>query len=152
MTAQWDAINWFGRGNELHNPKSFGREGSKAWALSMVGHFSLSPPRFAFLAWDDYACSRFAPSTMGTTFSLFIFFLSFTEINQWTCLNSISTLSNGSQMLKHVLNYRPLYPYLLFSREQNFPINVAILEATEWCQRDLSLKFHIMPLGNVILK
>ena len=83
---------------------------------------------------------------------VYFFFLSFTEINQWTCLNSISTLSNGSQMLKHVLNYRPLYPYLFFSREQNFPINVAILEATEWCQRDLSLKFHIMPLGNVILK
>ena len=31
-----------------------------------------------------------------------------------------------------------------FSREQNFPINVAIRKATEWRQRDLSLKFHIM--------
>ena len=32
----------------------------------------------------------------------------------------------------------------IFSREQNFPINVAIRKATEWRQRDLSLKFHIM--------
>ena len=30
----------------------------------MVPHFSLSPPRFAFLAWGDYACSRFALSTI----------------------------------------------------------------------------------------
>ena len=33
---------------ELHTPKSVGREGSKAWALSVVPHFSLSPPRVAF--------------------------------------------------------------------------------------------------------
>ena len=32
----------------------------------------------------------------------------------------------------------------IFCREQNFPINVAIRKATEWRQRDLSLKFHIM--------
>ena len=37
-----DALNWFGRGNELHTPK----------------------PRFAFLAWGDYTCSRFARSTI----------------------------------------------------------------------------------------
>ena len=43
-----DALNWFGRGYELHTPKSVGREGSKAWALSVVPHFSLSPPRVAF--------------------------------------------------------------------------------------------------------
>ena len=43
-----DALNWFGRGNELHTPKSVGREGSKAWALSVVPHFSLSPPRVPF--------------------------------------------------------------------------------------------------------
>ena len=61
-----DALSWFGRGNELHTPKSFQfvREGSKSWALSMVPHFSLSPPRFAFLAWGDYTCSRFARSTI----------------------------------------------------------------------------------------
>ena len=73
-------------------------------------------------------------------------FLSFTETNWWTCLNSICTLSSGSQILKHLLNYRPFYLFYLFffSREQNFPINVAIRKATEWRQRDLSLKFHIM--------
>ena len=43
-----DALNWFGRGYELHTPKLVGREGSKAWALSVVPHFSLSPPRVAF--------------------------------------------------------------------------------------------------------
>ena len=43
-----DALNWFGRGYELHTPKSVGREGSKAWALSVVPHFSLFPPRAAF--------------------------------------------------------------------------------------------------------
>lgn len=61
-----DALSWFGRGNELHTPKSFQfvREGPKSWALSMVPHFSLSPPRFAFLAWGDYTCSRFARSTI----------------------------------------------------------------------------------------
>ena len=59
-----DALNWFGSGNEVHTPKSVGRQGSKAWALSMVPHFSLSPPRFTFLEWGDYACSRFARSTI----------------------------------------------------------------------------------------
>ena len=43
-----DVLNWFGRGYELHTPKSVGREGSKAWALSVVPHFSLFPPRVAF--------------------------------------------------------------------------------------------------------
>ena len=51
--------------NELHTPKSVGREGSKAWALSVVPHFSLSPPRLAFLAWGDFhARSRFARSSI----------------------------------------------------------------------------------------
>ena len=60
-----DALNWFGRGYELHTPKSVGREGSKAWALSVVPHFSLSPPRLAFLAWGDFhARSSFARSTI----------------------------------------------------------------------------------------
>ena len=43
-----DALNWFGRGYELHTPKSVGRDGSKAWALSVVPHFSLSPSHVAF--------------------------------------------------------------------------------------------------------
>ena len=43
-----DALNWFGRRYALHTPKSVGREGSKAWALSVAPHFSLSPPRVAF--------------------------------------------------------------------------------------------------------
>ena len=29
------------------------REESKAWALSVVPNFSLSPPRLAFLMWGD---------------------------------------------------------------------------------------------------
>ena len=38
---------------------------SKGWALSAVPHFSLSPPRLAFLAWGDFhARSRFARSTI----------------------------------------------------------------------------------------
>ena len=33
-------------GYELHTPKSVSREESKAWALSVLPHFSLSPPPF----------------------------------------------------------------------------------------------------------
>ena len=33
--------------------RSVGREESKAWALSVIPHFSLSPPCLAFLMWDD---------------------------------------------------------------------------------------------------
>ena len=37
----------------------------KAWALSVVPRFSLSPPRLAFLAWDDFhARSLFDRSTI----------------------------------------------------------------------------------------
>ena len=37
------------------------RINSKAWALSVVPHFPLSPPRLAFLAWGDFhARSLFA--------------------------------------------------------------------------------------------
>ena len=50
---------------ELQTPKSFGREGSKAWALSVVPHFSLSLPSLVFLAWGDFhACSHFARCTI----------------------------------------------------------------------------------------
>ena len=45
-----DALNWFGRGYELHTPKSVGLEGSKAWDLFVVPHFSLSPPA-SLLSW-----------------------------------------------------------------------------------------------------
>ena len=38
-----DALNWFGRGCTLHTPKSVDREGSKAWALSVVPHFFSLP-------------------------------------------------------------------------------------------------------------
>ena len=71
-----DALNWFGRGYELHTPKSVGREGSKAWALSVVPHFSLSPPRVAFsrVGWFSRALafrSLYYPrGKMGTTRSL----------------------------------------------------------------------------------
>ena len=60
-----DALNWFERGYELHTPKSVGRGGTKAWALSVVPHFSLSPPHLAFHTWGDFqACSHFACSTI----------------------------------------------------------------------------------------
>ena len=50
---------------ELQIPKSFGREGSKAWALSVVPLFSVSLPSLVFLAWGDFhACSHFAPCTI----------------------------------------------------------------------------------------
>ena len=63
-----DALNWFGRGYELHTPKSVGREGSKAWALSVVPHFSLSPLRLAFLVWGDFhARSTIPEEKLGTT-------------------------------------------------------------------------------------
>ena len=57
--------------SELHTPKSVGREGSKGWALSVVPHFSLSPPRLAFLAWSDFhARSTIPEEKWGTTRSL----------------------------------------------------------------------------------
>ena len=43
-----------------------------------------------------------------------------------------------------IIHLSIFFIFFFFSREQNFPINVAIRKATEWCQRDLSLKFHIM--------
>ena len=50
---------------ELHTPKSFGHEGSKAWALSVVPHFSLSLLSLVFLAWCAFhACLRFAHCTI----------------------------------------------------------------------------------------
>ena len=71
-----DALNSFEKRYELHTPKSVGCKRSKTWALSVVPHFSLSPPRLAFLAWGDFhARSRFARSyyprgKMRTTRSL----------------------------------------------------------------------------------
>ena len=71
-----DALNWVRTWYDLHTPKSVGREGSKAWALSVVLIF-LSPRRVSpFLAWGDFhARSRFARPTIpeekwGTTRSL----------------------------------------------------------------------------------
>ena len=50
---------------ELHTPKSFGHEGSKAWALSVVPHFSLSLLSLVFLAWCAFhACLRLAHCTI----------------------------------------------------------------------------------------
>ena len=40
-------------------------KGSKAWALSVVPHFSLSLPSLVFLVWGDFhACSHFAGCTI----------------------------------------------------------------------------------------
>ena len=71
-----DALNWFKRRHELCTPKSVGREGSKAWALSVVSYFSLSPEHLALshLGWFSHVltfCSLFYPwEKMGTTRSL----------------------------------------------------------------------------------
>ena len=43
-----------------------------------------------------------------------------------------------------IIDLSIFFIFFFFSREQNFPINVAIRKATEWRQRDLSRKFHIM--------
>ena len=43
-----EALNSFGRGYQLHTPKSVGRKGLKAWALSVAPRFSFSPPRVLF--------------------------------------------------------------------------------------------------------
>ena len=43
-----------------------------------------------------------------------------------------------------IIDLSIFFIFFFFSREQNFPINVAIRKATEWCQRDLSLTFHFM--------
>ena len=60
-----DALNWFKRRHELRTPKSVGHEGSKAWALSVDPHFSLSPAHLAFLTWGDFhTCSHFARSSI----------------------------------------------------------------------------------------
>ena len=39
--------------NFILQNRSVGCEESKAWALSVVPHFSLSPPCLAFLLWGD---------------------------------------------------------------------------------------------------
>ena len=153
MTAQWESECHWTRLIDLEGETNFtlqNRSAVKGQKLGLCLWFVifLSPQRVSpfsrgvglrVLAFRSVYCPW---GDMETTCSLS--FLSFTETDQWTCLNSISTLSSGSQMLKHLLNYRPFYLHLFFSREENFPIYVAILEATEWCQRYLSLKFHIM--------
>ena len=58
-----DALNWVRTWYDLHTPKSVGREGSKAWALSVVPHFSLSPPCVAFsrVGWFSRALAFRSP-------------------------------------------------------------------------------------------
>ena len=60
-----DALNWFKRRHELRTPKSVGREGSKAWALSVVSYFSLSPAHLALshLGWFSHVLT-FCSSTI----------------------------------------------------------------------------------------
>ena len=77
MTAQWrKESHWIGRGYELHTPKSVGCEGSKAWALSVVPHFCLSPPRVTcsrmgwFHAHSSFTRSTIPKEKWGTTRSL----------------------------------------------------------------------------------
>ena len=154
-----DALNWFGRRNELHTPKSFQfvREGSKSWALPMVPHFSLSPPRFRLsrVGWLHVLAFRsvyYPWGNMGTTCSLC--FLSFTETNRWTCLNSICTLSSGSQMLKHVPNFRPFYLFYLFFFLES---RISQLMSQYWkllsgASAIYHSNFTLWPLSNVILK
>ena len=81
-------------------------------------------------------------------------FLSFTERNWWTCLNSICTLSSGSQILKHLLNYRPFYLFYLFffleSRTSQLMSQYGKL--LSGVSAIYHSNFTLWPLGNVILK
>ena len=131
-----DALNWFGRGNELHTPLP------TAFRLSRVGWLRVLAFRSVYYPWRN----------IGTTCSLC--FLSFTEANRWTCLNSICTLSSGSQMLKHVLNYRPFYLFYLFFFLES---RISQLMSQYWkLLSGVSAIYHsnftLWPLGNVILK
>ena len=100
-----DALNWFGRGYELHTPKSIGREGSKAWALSVVPHFSLSPPRVTFscVGWFSralafrllyYPWGKMGDYSQSTCFPLNI--LSYTF-----CINVITFCFSMQQFILH---------------------------------------------------
>ena len=60
MTAQREKESHWMRLIDLKDDKNFklqnrsvGREESKAWALSVAPHFSLSPSCLAFLMWGD---------------------------------------------------------------------------------------------------
>ena len=75
MTAQWEKEYHWMHLIDLKDDKSFtlktrsvGREESKAWALSVVPHFSLSPWCLTFLMWGDtmyfHVHLRFARSTI----------------------------------------------------------------------------------------
>ena len=127
-----DALNWFGRGYELHTPKSVGREESKACALSVVPHFSLSRRVSPFLAWVDFhARSRFARSTIpeekwGTTRSLMF--------RRWTKSKNQSQLNLFFSKLQLVCIWVPttrreVCPSLL----QSMLIN--ILDTKQWLKK-----------------
>ena len=165
MTAKWESECHWMRLIDLEGETNFtlqNRSNSsvKGQNLGLCLWFLifLSPHRvFAFLAWGDYTCSRFARSTipagnMGTTCSLCFF--SFTETNRWTCLNSICTLSSGSQMLKHVPNFRPFYLFYLFFFLES---RISQLISQYWkLLSGASVIYHsnftLWPLSNVILK
>ena len=121
-----DALNWFGRGYELHTPKSVGREGSKAWALSVVPHFSLSPPHVAFsrVGWfsraltfrslyypwgkmGDYSYSRYKSTALnGRLFyspcvpGIYLLRKIKVELGVLTISQKISEIPDGSYMVR----------------------------------------------------
>jgi len=61
------------------------RRGERAWALSVVPHFSLSPPRLAFLAWGySHSRLRFARSTpWGELGQLVVYRFPFLDLFHW---------------------------------------------------------------------
>ena len=163
MTAQWESeFHWTRLIIDLEGETNFtlpNRSAVKGQKLGLCLWFVifLSPQRVSpfsrgvglrVLAFRSVYCPW---GDMETTCSLC--FLSFTETDQWTCLNSITTLSSGSQMLKHLLNYRPFYLYLFYFLESR----ISQLMSQYWkLLSGVSAIYHwnftLWPLGNVVLK
>ena len=138
MTAQWES--------EFHWTRLIDLEGETNFTLQNR-FFSLHSAFRLSRVGSDYACSRFARSTVPEEIwrllVVYVFCPSQKQINE-RALIPLVRCQVGPKCLSISLIIDLSIFIFFFSREQNFPINVAILEATEWCQRYLSLKFHIM--------
>ena len=86
-------------------------------------HFSLSPPRLAFLAWGDFhACSRFARSTIpeGEWGRLVVYLLS-REEKRKLCLNRIKPLKSPQpELLDQSILFSFAKPVFLFYCKYQF--------------------------------
>ena len=166
MTAQWESECHWMRLIDLEGETNFtlqNRSNSSVnWRVKILGFvygssfFSLPTAfRLSRVGWLHVLAFRsiYSPwGNMGTTCSLC--FLSFTETNRWTCLNSICTLSSGSQMLKHVPNFRPFYLFYLFFFLES---RISQLMSQYWkllsgASAIYHSNFTLWPLSNVILK